>query len=273
MGLIHFSFIPQNLGYHTNVYIILPVDIAGNGAQKKSYCKIDPYKTLYLLHGGGGNALDWIRYTSIERYANENNLAVVMPEVGGSCFYTDMKHGYRYYSYLADELPMVLESMLPLSKKRQDRYIAGLSMGGYGAYKWAFDRPGFFAAAGNLSGFSLICDIFDPDKNGFASHETTSSRGCVEQNWGSLDKLKGSISDTQFMLDHAKESGEELPSLFAAIGTEDFSYQEGQKFMNYAKKCNIHIHYEEMPGKHEWKVWDCEIEHFIKFALYEENLE
>ena len=136
MGLMHFSFLPQSLGFHTNVYVILPYD---------NSMDIKPYKVLYLLHGGAGNAQDWTRFTSIERYAEEHKIAVVMPEVGGSSFYADMVHGYKYYSYLTEELPMVLNCFLPLSDRREDRFVAGLSMGGYGAFKWAFDKQNIFS--------------------------------------------------------------------------------------------------------------------------------
>ena len=154
MGLMHFSFLPQSLGFHTNVNIILPHD---------SSMKSEPYKLLYLLHGGGGNSQDWIRYTSIERYAEENNIAVVMPEVGSQSFYTDMVHGYKYYTYITEELPIVLNCFLPISDKKEDRFVAGISMGGYGAYKWTFDKPEYFAAAGNFSGFSFIDELLKED--------------------------------------------------------------------------------------------------------------
>ncbi len=121
MGIMHLSFLPKTLGFHTNVYILLPYD---------SSKEIKSYPVLYLLHGGGGNAQDWIRYTSIERYADENEIAVVMPEVGGNSFYGDMVHGYKYYTYLTEELPMVMNCFLPISNEQKDRFVAGLSMGG-----------------------------------------------------------------------------------------------------------------------------------------------
>ena len=90
MGLLHFDYLSQVLGYHTNLYFILPACTHEGKA---------PAATLYLLHGGSGNGMDWIRYTSIERYADKYNIAVVLPEVDGSCFYADMKHGYKYFTY------------------------------------------------------------------------------------------------------------------------------------------------------------------------------
>ena len=73
--------------------------------------------------------MDWIRYTSIERYADKYNIAVVMPEVDGSCFYADMKHGYNYFTYLTEEVVAVAEGLLPVNKEPEKRLVAGLSMG------------------------------------------------------------------------------------------------------------------------------------------------
>lgn len=255
MGLMHFSYLPQSLGFHTNVYIILPYD---------SSIEMKPYKVLYLLHGGAGNAQDWIRYTSIERYAEENEIAVVMPEVGGSSFYADMVHGYKYYEYLTEELPMVLNSILSISNKREDRFVAGLSMGGYGAYKWAFDKPEYFYAAGNFSGFSFTDEIFKEDL-GFLSKED--KQGICNLVWGSYEDMIGTKNDTRYMVSNALENKLDLPRMYAAIGTEDFSYEHGQRYIQYMRDNGIEVKYEEMLGAHEWKVWDIAVNKFIIWLL------
>lgn len=262
MGFMHFSFLPQSLGFHTNVYIILPYD---------SSKEMKPYKVLYLLHGGAGNAQDWTRYTSIERYAEENNIAVVMPEVGGSSFYGDMVHGYKYYTYLTEELPMVLNSFLPLSKQREDHFVAGLSMGGYGAYKWAFDKPEYFAAAANFSGFSFIEEVFDEKVSGFAKAERTGDKSICNLVWGGFEKMLGTKNDTRFMVTHAIESKADLPRMYAAIGTEDFGFTLGERYLDFMRSNGIEVEYEKMPGDHEWKVWDTAIKHFIPWALRKEK--
>jgi putative tributyrin esterase len=255
MALMHFSFLPQSLGYHTNVQVILPVDGRARGEE------VAPLRTLYLLHGGGGNALDWTRFTSVERYAEEHRLAVVMPEVGGSSFYADQLYGHKYFTYLSEELPLALECFLPLSKRSEDRYVAGLSMGGYGAFKWAFRKPGFFAAAANLSGLSLVAEIFKP--GAFADNEE--GRALVGENWGGLEGLEGSLDDTRFLVDRAAREKQALPRLFACIGEEDFSYKQAREFLEYARLKGLDIHYEEAPGGHEWKVWDFFVERFMDF--------
>lgn len=256
MGFLHFDYLSEVLGYHTNIYYLLPA-CTHEGKQ--------PRATLYLLHGGGGNGLDWVRYTALERIADEYELAVVLPEVDGSCFYTDMKYGYKYFTYLTKEVVNVSESLFPVNKSADKRLVAGLSMGGYGAFKWAFNCPDMFNAAANLSGFSFIMDIFT--EGGFAKENASGKNGVIELDFGTLEELRGSISDSKAWIDRAAESGIGLPKLFTGIGTEDFSYAEGQKFLAYAKEKGGEIHSEEMKGTHEWKVWDEMLQRFLKWAL------
>ena len=258
MGLMHFSFMSQSLGFHTNVYIILPME---------SSKKTKDFPVLYLLHGGGGNAQDWIRYTSIERYAQDHGIAVVMPEVGGSSFYGDMVHGYSYYTYLTDELPKIAHCFFPLSEQREDRFVAGFSMGGYGAFKWAFDQPEYFGAAANFSGLSFTEEIFDESTGGFAKHAKNDPKGICNLVWGGYDRMLGTKNDTRYMVTHAIEHNLDLPRLYAVIGKSDFSYEYAKRYVKFMRDNNIQIEYKEMDGDHEWKVWDEAIKEFIPWAI------
>ena len=257
MGFMQFDYLSTVLGYHTNVYYILPACTHAGKA---------PRATLYLLHGGAGNGLDWMRYTNIERYADEAEVAVVMPEVDGECFYTDMKFGYPYFTYLTQEVPAITETLLPVNKEADKRLVAGLSMGGFGAFKWAFNCPDFFYAAANLSGFSSIVDLFG-DSNSRAYKEKDKPDSIISLDFGSLEELAGSIDDSKHWVDQAVQNQTKLPKLFAGIGTEDFTYKFGKDYIDYMKAKGIEVHYEEMPGGHEWKVWDEMIQRFLKWSV------
>ena len=95
---------------------------------------------LYLLHGLSDDATAWTRYTSIERYAQAYGLAVVMPQVQRS-FYCDQVHGGRFWTFMTQELPEVVQRFFHVSSRREDTFVAGLSMGGFGAMKWALHEP------------------------------------------------------------------------------------------------------------------------------------
>ena len=100
-----------------------------------------PPPVLYLLHGLSDDDTIWLRRTSIERYVAPLGLAVVMPQVHRS-FYADEAIGGRYWTFLSEELPEWWRRFFRVSRRREDTFVAGLSMGGYGALKWALRASG-----------------------------------------------------------------------------------------------------------------------------------
>lgn len=131
MAIIEMNFISQSLRRTVTVNVIIPLDkkpLPGMPAREDK-----PFKTLYLLHGGYGNYTDWVNGTRIQRWAEEQNLVVVMPS-GDNKFYVDIPDLGDYYGkFIGEELVEFTRKMFPLSHKKEDTYIAGLSMGGYGA--------------------------------------------------------------------------------------------------------------------------------------------
>jgi putative tributyrin esterase len=205
------------------------------------------YKTLFLLHGGVEDAQSWLSYTNIEKYADKHHMAVVLPSVGNS-FYADLAHGPAYWTFVSDELPRFVRSVFPLSDKPEDNFVAGLSMGGYGALKLAFNMPDKFAAVASLSGAADIISVL--------TQSPGPSNLELEDYFDSMDALKGSNNDLYALLKKQKEAGTKLPRLYMACGTEDFIYDMNKDFLKYAKSLNVDITYEEGPGAHTWEFWD-----------------
>ncbi len=145
MALIRLDHVPQTIKVNTPVYIILP------DPGKMKDIPLRERKVLYLLHGLSDDGSAWQRYTSIETIAAEYGLVVVMPS-GGRCFYTDLPNGQQYFTYLVEELPRYLNEVFHLAPRREDTFIVGNSMGGYGAFKAAFLRPELYAMAASFSG-------------------------------------------------------------------------------------------------------------------------
>ena len=132
MALINCDYFSDVLGLSTSMTVILPQNSEGQiGLSGKVVSSRHP--TLLLLHGLPDDHTIWLRRTSIERYAAEYGLAVVMPAAHRS-FYTDMKQGYRYWTFISEEVLKIARSFFPLSAKREDNFVAGLSMGGYGGH-------------------------------------------------------------------------------------------------------------------------------------------
>ena len=150
MALIELKFFSQSLGMQTEAYVVIPQKSTKGEIGIKGKSKDKEYKCLYLLHGLSDDHSIWLRRTSIERYAADYGACIVMP-CGARSFYTDMKYGMKYFSYITEELPSIVSEFLKVSNKREDTYIAGLSMGGYGALKAALKKPEVFCAAAGLS--------------------------------------------------------------------------------------------------------------------------
>ncbi len=247
MALIHCDFFSQVLGLHSSMYVILPEkkDAMHDGGARASY------PTLYLLHGLSDDHSAWLRQTSIERYVRETQLAVVMPAVNRS-FYTDMAHGLRYFTFISEELPAIARSLFPLSNRREENFVAGLSMGGYGALKLALRHPDRFSAAASLSGAVDVARIAIESAE-FAN---------VYQD---VHSISGSDDDLFELLNQVVRSDQPLPKLFACCGTEDFLHGDNQRFLQHAKTLGVDITYEEEPAKHVWSYWDKEIQHVLKW--------
>lgn len=256
MAFIQCDFFSEVLGVSCSMNVLLPQQTATQvGMQGNSRAGAHP--TLWLLHGRSDDHTIWMRRTSIERYAAELGLAVVMPAANLS-WYADMASGPRYFTFIAEELPNLCRSFFPLSDKREDNFIAGLSMGGYGAFLHALRHPERFAAAASLSG---VLDLA-----GYIQRCKTDNPARYQE-FCSIYKNPDNLSDSGYDLlalaDRATAAKTPLPDLYACCGTEDFLYGENQRFRTHANALDLPFTYEEGPGAHDWAFWDHWIERIL----------
>lgn len=257
MPLHHTQFFSQSLGIAVSIDVITPLKAWKPGAAPDT----SKHPTLYLLHGYSDDHSIWQRRTSIERYVEDYDLAVVMPAVNRS-FYADQKIGFNYWTFISEELPCVARSLFPLSDRREDNFVAGLSMGGYGAFKMALAHPERFAYAASLSGAVDIDSIYKG-----ASKEWLAELKCT---FGPRKEAVGSENDLYFLAKRASEAKGPKPKLYQYCGTEDFLYKANQKFRPYLKGLGFDLTYEEGPGDHQWKYWDEKIQTFLKMLPLKE---
>ena len=255
MALIHCDFYSEVLGMCTSICALLPQPRSINSQIEES--SIDQkYPVLYLLHGILDDHTSWQRNTSIESYAEPLGLAVIMPAVQRS-FYTDMAYGYKYWTYLSEELPTLVQSFFHISSKREDNFVAGLSMGGYGAFKLALRHPARYAAAASLSGGLDIVSI--------AKGEDEAWQREMESVFGNLNQLEGSENDLFHLAKVISEQDVDCPFLYQCCGIEDFIYQDNLRFRDHALSLNLPLTYEEGPGYHEWRYWDQQIQRVLEW--------
>lgn len=257
MPLFHCNIFARTLGMPTNVQIFLPASAAAPGADfSEVYPAGQKFRTLYLLHGMNGDETSWLRKTNAERYAQKYETALVMPSVHNS-FYTDTQVGLAFFTYLTEELPAMLRSTLPITEKREETFIAGLSMGGYGAAKAALARPDLYSAFGSFSGALDIESVA----------QKASSDGmlpvfqCV---FGDPAALPGSQADLFALSAGLKPSGKPIPRAYLSCGTEDaLCCDMNRRFHAHLTDIGFPHEYEESPGAHEWDFWEEQIQAFF----------
>lgn len=212
------------------------------------------YPVLYLLHGLSDDHTAWCRQTSIERYVENLPLIVVMPDSGRG-FYCDAQQGMAYETAIVRDLIGFVDRMFPTQPTREGRYVAGLSMGGYGAVKFALKHPDIFSAAVSHSGalaFGHFPLVPDPEK----PFNTEFARVVGEQPAG---------SDNDLFALAERIPVEKRPMLRIDCGGEDFLLESNRSFHTHLEALGYPHEYEEFSGDHNWGYWDVHIQEALQF--------
>ena len=248
MAQLRVDFLSKCLMRTVSINVILPIDKVDSDIKEE----IMPFKTLYLLHGVLGNNTDWINATRLDLWAKERNIAVVMPS-GENKFYVNNEYTCeRFSDFIGEELVEMTRKMFPLSSKKEDTFIAGLSMGGYGAIINGFRFYNTFGYVAGISSALILDDVL-------AGKESISTLMGGKQYFravfGDLSKLKGSEKDYDALV--TKLAGNKnLPKLYLCCGTEDEFIDHNRKFRHLLLKNNFEVTYSESHGGHEWDFWD-----------------
>ncbi len=253
MAVASIDFTSKELKMNTLVTVSFPdsVRIHGEALSKK--------KVLWLLHGLSDDGTAWLRYSNIDRYAMENDLVVVMPSVNRS-MYCDHVLGQNYFTYIAEELPEYLSLVFGLSREREQNFIAGLSMGGFGAMRIALTYPERYAAVGSFSGIldltpmALIWNTERQEEFPFLAQ--------------ALDDPAASPFNPAALLPNAVRTP--IP-IYAACGLQDDLLITNELFRQKAEALGVPLTYITEPGGHEWAFWDKQIHRFIQYILEKEH--
>lgn len=267
MAFMQISFYSKILNMVTNMAAIIPEQVHGVGIVSETKNDEEGWPVLYLLHGGSDDSSKWWRYTSIERYAVEKNIAVIMPEAGQSG-YVNMKYGPDYFSFISEEVPLMAQEIFHLSKKREKTAICGVSMGGNGALKVGLKNPEMYSAIGVFSAGNKIAE------KEFTTAQVTQEgidyrrkRNTWIYGTNDLSTLIGNPQYDVFeMAREALNSKKPLPRIFSVLGYEDHNYdgvQLTRKFFESLPGNPFRFEHHESPGKHEWAFWDFWIQNFL----------
>ena len=247
MAFMQIDFYSDALGRGAQMCALLPDGTAPAGG----------FPTLYLLHGMGDDCTAWTRYTSIERYAESKRLAVIMPDARLG-WYANTHVGERYFDHVSDEIVRLSRRIFPpLSHRRENTFVAGLSMGGYGAFRLALNRPDVFSKAASLSG------ALDAASAARMNGDLENPAYWVDT-FGPTEAIPGSEHD---LFRAAELLRENRPELWMWCGTEDFLYADNLRMRDHLRALNYSLRYSEGPGDHSWRYWDEQIQNALNWLI------
>lgn len=254
MALFEGSFRSTALEMSTTISVYLPYDNDKYNVDKH------PLRTLILLHGLHGNHSEWFRKTNAERYAQAYNVAIICPD-GNNSMYADTTYGEKYFEFITSELPKVAHEMFGLPTDREHLYIAGLSMGAYGALKAALAYPDRFSKCGSFSAGTMLGNprltAFVGANDKFANNAFA---GMVTGAFGP-EIVYENPNNIYYLAEQCDRS--KMPELLITCGKQDYLYHENVHFKAHLTELGIPFIWKEWEGVHDWKFWD----ESIKLAL------
>lgn len=263
MSRIEFSYHSQSLGYRTDVTAIVPsidwVEMMRGTPADEFHGKRFP--ALWLLHGTSGDNDCWTRFTRIESWAEQNRIAIFMPDARLSA-YSDMDRGPAHYTHIVDELPAVCRALFPILEGRNNNFVGGLSMGGYGALKIGLRNPDRYSLILNLSGG--VDRVMHVERTVREQRQAgLHNLGAMRVTFGDLSQVRGGIHDVFALAEQLAKSGQPKPKIFTSIGTLDPHWDENVRLRSVLIKNDYDVYWEQGPFIHDWTNWN----HFIELAL------
>jgi S-formylglutathione hydrolase FrmB len=217
----------------------------------------EPMKTIILLHGFSGIGTDWAYGTRVQELSMRHNIAVLLPSGENSFYLDDVEKGEFFGEYVGRELIEFARSLFGLSSRREDTYIGGFSMGGYGAIRNGLKYHENFGGIVALSSALIVKDI-SKIQPGYSN--SIADYAYYRRVFGEPGLLIGSDKDPETLVESLRESGGTPPGIFMACGTDDFLIAENRDLHDFFVRKNIEHTYLEGPGAHTYAFWDTYIE-------------
>lgn len=168
-----------------------------------------------------------------------------------------------YQTFLCRELPGICREFFPnISDKKEDILAAGVSMGGYGAWKAALDGSENFGAGAALSGALDLAASLERHRQ-----EEPEEQAFWNGIFGSGESVRGSDNDLWELAAERKATEKEMPRLYAWCGRQDFLYEDNLHTWEHMKELGIEVTVKESEGSHTWDCWDEQIQDVLKWWM------
>ena len=256
MALFQVNFFSDVLGMNAAMNVVVPQRARGIIGVDQAEENLGTFPTLYLLHGLSDDHTTWSRRTEIELFAEMNGIAVVMPCTNRS-WYTDEAHGMKFRTYIGEELPRVCRSFFNgMSDKREDNYIAGISMGGYGALALALTYP---------NNYSLCIPFSASFDTKWLKNNDDPADTYFEDVFGPVDQYDGSKNDVFALAERTIKEGKPTPKIYMWCGRDDFLIDCNRRMSRHLTDLGYDITYSETEGTHGWVWWNKHIQEIFDF--------
>ncbi len=269
MALVHYNFKSQSIERNVSVTIILPTDELSfydpaesqargqNPIGQKKRCKYQAgmkFQTVYVLHGGGENHSVTSRYVPLERYAQENRVMLVCPDF--QFFGTDCAGG-KYFTYLTEELPTVIQTIFPSSPEREDNFVMGYAMGANVALGMAILRPDLYSACLDISGgIGMTLDARTLVEEMKSDHFKTFMPS-YQVAFGDPEAFPGSAYDLYAAAVRNKKEGKPLPRFLLACGSREFIRRRMEGDAEKLRELEYPVEYIlAQDYDHDWNMWE-----------------
>ena len=252
MAYIEMDYKSESLCRNVTLQIILPCNDGWQEAKK-------PFRTLYFLNGFSSSAREMAACLSLRFWSMQKGIAVVLAD-GDNSFYVDAPDRMALYgTFVGQELVEVTRSIFPLSGKREDTYIGGISMGGYSAIRHGLLRPDTFGKIAAMSPGTHAYDLLEEKTELF-------QKGIARSLFGEKAAYLASERNLEKLVSDAASSGQKLPELFLCCGRQDeLAYECNQAFLGCLRKNSFPVEYREKDGGHDILFWEAMLETVFEF--------
>lgn len=265
MNIATVRLISRVLFMPTDITVLLPEEPVRPGER---------LRTVWLLHGACGDHRTYLGEVDFESILRKHRCMIVMPSALNSDYgnYEQFGTGYRFLDYFFEELMPFVQATFPSSCVREDNFIQGASMGGYGAMCLGLHRPEQFAAIGMLGASlreSAFLQPYENEKSEVFRSDALANPRRFPTEYGFKEmgiKLKEVNVITKYptiqdFLDSPEcmwrrfpevvDSGK-LPRIYVACGSADLFYEANLRFRELVRELGVeeqaHFHLPEGIG-------------------------
>lgn len=267
--MAHFScnFFSDTLKRDVTVNVIVPEDKHRSGAPRSTAA--EPYPVLYFIHGGANDGTTIQRYTSIERYSEEHEIAVVLlssenkysrklvsvvPQHPGG----NKRMVEDFGEFITAELPAFVKAHFPVSALRKDTYICGLSAGGYGTLVNSLLHPEKFNAVGLFSPLltsrAYLMSLSEAERRGLANRTEAQLR-------------QQFLPEITELLNDCVQKKADMPRYYITSGQKEYAMMPFQELLKRdLEAAGIDVTYSlSRPFGHEWGFWDLAVQDYLNW--------